>query len=224
MSDEPDEKLHPLVTTDIALFCVDGPALRVLLTRRGNAPERGRWALPGGFLRPAEDETLDHAARRVLREKAGVDVPHLEQVRVFSGRARDARGWSLSLLYFALLPKSRVPAVATGKTVAVDWADPAAPGRRLAFDHGTMLATALEALREKVRDRVLPLQLLGERFTLTELQRACEAVLGAPLDKGAFRRRLKNREGRDFVALPGEFETGRQRPAQYYRAAEDFGF
>jgi ADP-ribose pyrophosphatase YjhB (NUDIX family) len=216
------KKLFPLVTADIALFTIHDSSLRVLLVRRANAPELRGWALPGGVLKPDEDRGLDDTARRVLSGKTHVDVPYLEQVATFSGVDRDPRGWSLSVLYYALLPRDQASAVAGDKTEAVAWTDAFTPGRVLAFDHAQLLAAALTRLRDKVERSALPLHLLPERFTLTELQRTCEVILGRPLDKSAFRRRLKD-EPR-LVELEGEFLRGAQRPAQLYRAADGFRF
>ena len=92
----------------------------------------------------------------------------------------------------------------------------------MAFDHAQQLEIALARLREKVERHALPLHLLPEQFTLTELQRTCEAILGRPLDKSVFRRRLKGMD--DLVELPGQFERGQQRPAQLYAARAGFGF
>ena len=216
------KKLFPLVTADIALFTIHEGSLRVLLVKRANAPELGRWALPGGVLDPVSDADLDDTARRVLSGKTGVDVPFLDQVATFSGATRDPRGWSLSVLYYALLPRDQVPAVAGSKTAAIEWRDAFAPGHRLAFDHAELIAAALATLRDKVERAALPLHLLPERFTLTELQQTCELILGRSLDKSVFRRRLKDEPG--IVQIEGEFLYGAQRPAQLYRAAADFRF
>lgn len=214
-------RLYPLVFVDIALFSTDERGLRVLLVKRAEEPEIGRWALPGGMLRPHEDDSLETAARRVLRRKVGVEVPHLEEVASFSGPKRDARGWSIAVLFYALLPRNRISAVVRQKVDAIDWADAARPGHRLAFDHAEHLVSALQALRDKVDRQALPLHLLPEKFTLTELQRTCEAILGKQLDKSVFRRRLKGSE--DLVALD-EKVHGPQRPAQLHRAREGFVF
>ncbi|MGF6808442.1 8-oxo-dGTP diphosphatase [Paraburkholderia sp. Clong3] len=216
------KKLFPLVTADIALFTIQEGSLRVLLGKRANTPELGRWALPGGVLDPMSDSDLNDTARRVLSSKTGVDVPFLDQVATFSGAARDPRGWSLSVLYYALLPRDLVPAVAGSKTEAIEWRDAFAPGSGLAFDHAKLIAAALATLRDKVDRAALPLHLLPERFTLTELQQTCELILGRSLDKSVFRRRLKD-EPR-IVQLDGEFLYGPQRPAQLFRAAVDFRF
>ncbi|MBN3792653.1 NUDIX domain-containing protein [Burkholderia sp. Ac-20353] len=216
------KKLFPLVTTDVALFTIHDHSLRVLLVKRANAPEQGTWALPGGVLDPDGDHSLDDTARRVLSGKTRVDVPFLEQVATFSGARRDPRGWSLSVLYYALLPRDQVSAVAGKKTEAIAWVDAFAPEVLLAFDHAQLLSAALATLRDKVQRAALPLHLLPERFTLTELQRTCEVILGRPLDKSVFRRRLKDEPS--LIELEGEFLRGAQRPAQLYRAADGFRF
>lgn len=216
------KRLYPIVNADVALFTLEAMRLRVLLIQRANNPTPGGWALPGGLLNPETDQSLDDTALRVLATKTLVTLPHLEQVTTHSGPDRDPRGWSVSTLYYALLPSDKVPAVAGSKTEAIQWCDPERPGHRLGFDHGLMLAKALAALRNKLVRGALPLHLLPGQFTLTDLQRACEAILGRDLDKGAFRRQIK--QARELVKVPGAFQHGPQRPAQLYRAAAGFEF
>lgn len=216
------KRLFPIVTADVALFTLADQALRVLLIRRANDPTPGGWALPGTVLKPDIDRTVDDAALRAVASKTRVVLPHLEQVATSSGADRDPRGWSVSVLYYALLPSDQVPAVAGDKTEAIEWCDPVKPGHRLAFDHAVLLEKALDTLRDKVERGALPLHLLPALFTLTDLQRACEAILGRDLDKGAFRRKLTDQ--RVLVPVVGEFLRGPQRPAQLYRAASDFEF
>lgn len=217
-----ERPLYPLVSVDIAVFSVHEEALQVLLVRRAQEPEAGRWALPGAVLDPSLDRDLEAAARRALRNKIRVDLRHLEQLGAFSGGDRDPRGWSIAVSFYALLPFDRVDAVVGDRIEALEWVDAIRPRHRLAFDHRAQLEAATRALRGKVEHQALPLHLLPDRFTLTELQRTCEAVLGRSLDKSAFRRRLKASE--DLLEVPGEFETGRQRPAQLYRARDQFVF
>ena len=172
-------------------------------------------------MRPELDADLEAAARRVLRAKVDVDVPHVAEVRTFSGRGRDPRGWTVGVLFQALLPRDRIEAVVRSKVEEVAWVDPERTPP-LAFDHAAQLDAALAALRDKVERHALPLHLLGERFTLTELQRTCEAILGRALEKSAFRRRLRGSP--DLVEVADEFVRGAQRPAQVWRAKEGFVF
>jgi ADP-ribose pyrophosphatase YjhB (NUDIX family) len=223
-------ELYPTVMVDIAIFSADENGLRVLLVHRANEPHKGLWALPGGFLKPDADGNLESAARRVLIEKIGVDTPHLEEVCTFSGKDRDPRGWSISVLFFALLPLHQVQAVVKAKVDEVEWVDARDHGLNMAFDHETHLNRAIDVLTRKVERHALPLQLMPEHFTLTALQRTCEAILGHELNKSVFRRRLKQDlekqppEVSDLVEVDGLKETGHQRPAKMYKAREQFTF
>ena len=219
---EPRKRLFPVVTADVALFTLAEHQLRVLLIQRANDPAPGAWALPGTVLKPDLDRNVDDAALRALASKTRVVLPHLEQVTTSSGPERDPRGWSVSVLYYALLPSDQAKAVAGDKTEAIEWCDVERPGHRLAFDHAQLLARALATLRAKVSRGALPLHLLPAKFTLTDLQRACEAILGRDLDKGAFRRKLADQPM--LIPVRGQFLRGAQRPAQLYRAAADFSF
>ncbi len=215
------QQLYPLVMVDVALFSIDERGLQVLLVQRAREPQARCWALPGGILRPDVDSHLEAAARRVLRDKINVDIAHLEEVGSFSGPTRDPRGWSISLLFYALLPRDQLHALVNNRIEALEWADAANPAHPMAFDHALQLATALKVLRDKVERHALPLHLMPARFTLSELQRTCEAILGRTLDKSVFRRRLKG--STDLIELD-EFIRGAQRPAQLYRAREGFSF
>ncbi len=216
------KKLFPIVLADIALFTVQDRKLQVLLVQRQNDPASGEWALPGGILKPDQDRNLEDTAKRVLLMKAQVEVPHLEQVATFSGPDRDPRGWSVSALYYALLPHDRITAVQGEKTEAIEWCDARHPGHQCAFDHAILLQAAVTKLQKKVEHAALPLHLLPEKFTLTDLQQSCEAILGHALDKSVFRRRIKGDPA--LVLLPGQFLLGPQRPAQLYRAPPDYLF
>ena len=222
--------LYPTVMVDIAIFSVDENGLRVLLVHRASEPQKGLWALPGGFLKPELDDNLEAAARRVLNEKIGVEASHLMEICTFSGKDRDPRGWSISVLFYALLPRDQVTAIVKTKVDAVEWMDARDHGLPMAFDHEVHLKKAIDVLQSKVARHALPLHLMPEQFTLTALQRTCEAILGQALDKSVFRRRLNADLEKqpdqlpDLVEIVGAVETGHQRPAQLFRAKDGFVF
>ncbi|MDD2729140.1 NUDIX domain-containing protein [Malikia sp.] len=215
------EIIYPLVSVDVALFCVDAERLQVLVVKRAHEPAARQWALPGGILKPHLDKSLEAAARRVLAHKVSVELPLVDEVCTFSGPDRDPRGWSVSVLFYALLPRDKINALVRNKVEALEWSNASAPGHRLAFDHDHQLAAAVKKLRTKVEAGKLPLHLLSEKFTLTQLQRTVETILGRSLDKSSFRRQLKSSS--DLVELD-EYERGTQRPAQLFRASEGFSF
>lgn len=132
------------------------------------------------------------------------------------------RGWSISALYFSLLPYDQVNALVRNKVEALEWADADKPGHRMAFDHSAQLTVALQTLRNRVAYPALPLHLMPEQFTLSALQQACEIILGRKIDKAAFRRRVKGSP--DLVELEGEKLHGPHVPAQLYSAREGFEF
>lgn len=212
--------LFPLVLADVVLFTLEGGLLKVLLIRRSNAPTG--WALPGGLLNPEIDRSIDDTAIRVLATKTRVRLSHLEQIAVHSGPDRDPRGWSISVVYLALLPSDKLHAVVGDKAEAIAWCDPENLGHRLVFDHKIMLREAAATLRNRVLGGALPLHLLPARFTLTELQHTCEEISKQKLDKSAFRRQLK--DSRSLTEVRGAYKRGAQRPAQLYRATAGFKF
>lgn len=200
------------LTVDCVVFGFDEGALKILLIRRGIEPFKGRWALPGGFVRT--DETLDEAARRELREEAGLEKIYLEQLYTFGTVDRDPRERVVSVAWFALVRSAdHVPSAATDAAEA-KWFD-AGDIPRLAFDHGDILATALERLRGKIRWQPVGFELLPEKFTLTQLQSLYEAILGRELDKRNFRKKLLALDL--LVALDETTTAASRRPAQLFR-------
>lgn len=212
---------RPLVTVDVVIFAVAEGALRVLLVQRPDGPGEpfpGAWALPGGFVDLERDATLESCALRKLREKTGVAAPYLEQLASWGGAMRDPRGWSATHAYFALIPGDG--SLQPGANAAdARWFPVHGDGvrARLAFDHDEILATAIARLRAKVEYTSLPAFLLPREFTLTELQRAYEVVLGRNLEKSAFRTRIL---ASDLVQPVERVREGANRPARMYRLTQ----
>jgi 8-oxo-dGTP diphosphatase len=215
------EFVTPLVTVDLAIFSVIDEKLVVLLVQRPDTPDEPypkTWALPGGFIDIDKDADLLACARRKLLEKTGVATPYLEQLGAWGGRNRDPRGWSITQVYFSLLPAASVELRAGANAIDVRWvpieAGASGVSERLAFDHKTLLASALQRLRGKVEYTSLPAFLLPEEFTLSELQRAYEIVLDRPIEKSAFRKRVNDA---GLVEPVPRKRLATNRPAQLYR-------
>jgi 8-oxo-dGTP diphosphatase len=193
------------VTVDIVVFAIVDDALHFLIEQRTRQPARGEWALPEGFV--GEGESLDRAARRVLEEEAGVGGAHLEQLYTFGEPGRDPRGRVISVAYLAVVPGGKAAAGAPWRPVRKPPA--------LAFDHGEILQRALERLRTKTEYSTLPLRLLPDRFTLSEVQRVYEILLERPLDKRNFRRKMLALDA--IEETDGLRREGAHRPARLFR-------
>jgi 8-oxo-dGTP diphosphatase len=200
------------VTVDLVIFALRDGELEVLLVRRGVPPFEGQWALPGGFV--LEDESLDAAARRELQEETGVHDVYLEQLYTFGDPGRDPRGRVITVAYYALLTTGAEPPVAGTDAGEAQWA-PARAHPPLAFDHQRILNYALERLTNKLEYTTVGFKLLPKKFTMTQLQRVYETVLGRSLDKRNFRRKMALLE---ILEPLDEWVTdGPSRPAQLYR-------
>jgi 8-oxo-dGTP diphosphatase len=206
------EYARAALAVDCVVFGVDDGDLKVLLIKRKLAPFQGAWALPGGFVRL--DETVDEAARRELAEEASVSDVYLEQLYTFSGLDRDPRERVVSVAYYALakLSDHRIRAATDASDAA--W-HPADKLPKLAFDHKDIIEVARERLRGKVRYAPIGFELLPPRFSLTQLQKLYETVLGAPLDKRNFRKKIL---AMDLLVETDEVEQNvRHRAARLYK-------
>lgn len=212
-------KKHPMpfVRLDLVVLCVQDDSLKVLLSHRAEAPHKGKWGLPGGVLRIDLDESLEAGAQRVARERLGRSLPNLGQVAAVGGAKRDPRApWAMSVVYRSLVQ----PDLETepGKRVAeLAWRDVSEVmnSSDLAFDHNGLGKLAVEAIRQEVREMRFPAGWVPEEFTLSQLQALSEAVLGEPLDKVTFRRRME--ASGIAIILNNKFRSGGAfRPAQLY--------
>jgi 8-oxo-dGTP diphosphatase len=199
------------LTVDCVVFGFDDEELKVLLIERGLEPFKGKWALPGGFVRL--DETLDEAARRELQEESGLKNVFLEQLYTFGALNRDPRERVVSVAYYALVKLAAHETKAATDAADAQWF-PLSKIPKLAFDHADILATALARLKGKVRYEPIGFELLPSKFTLSQLQHLYEAVFETQLDKRNFRKKVLSFDL--LVALKEKQMSGRHRPAQLF--------
>jgi 8-oxo-dGTP diphosphatase len=198
----PGDFARPSVTVDLVIFTVIDKELRVLLVQRNEHPFKGRWALPGGFVRVKDDrkdqgEDLDAAAMRELEEETGLASGEagrifLDQVRTFGRPGRDPRMRVISVAYYALVRPTLVPLIRAGGDVAhAKWfAFSELPKDALAFDHREILDTALARAQADLDRTAIAFELVPETFTIQELRTVHEAIRGETLDPGNFRKKF----------------------------------
>jgi 8-oxo-dGTP diphosphatase len=208
------------VTVDVVILTMSGTRLHVLLVRRGVAPYKGMWAIPGGFKRP--NESLDEAAQRELAQETGLDsMSLLTQFGAYGDPGRDPRMNVVTVAYLAVLRE--VGAVVAGSDAAAAALVPVSEALNgkveLAFDHKQILRDAVERVRVDLELTGIATAFVGPTFTLAELRAVYEAVWGVHLDGANFRRSVVTEDG---WVIP----TGRRtrpgstggKPAELYRA------
>ena len=217
------------VSVDVVLLSVIDGELFTVLIRRKEHPHKGQWSLPGGFLR--KDESLPDAAARVLEQKVGLGGVFLEQLFTFGAPNRDPRTRVITVAYFALVDASRFPSSEHNKghfeiaLLGVPWEGetggpvdaigPNGEARPLAFDHADILGMSVKRIRGKLDYTPIGFQLLPPLFTLRDLQVVHETVLGRPLNKDSFRRRML---ASGLLEATGERrQDAAHRPAELYR-------
>ncbi len=196
---------RPAVTTDCVVFGFDGHNLQILLIQRGIEPFKGAWAFPGGFL--DINETAEQGALRELKEETCLQLNYLKQVGAFSDVDRDPRTRVITIAFYAL-----------AKMSTVQGGDDAAKAQwfslnevpRLAFDHDYILRKTMQKLRQDIHFEPIGFGLLEEEFSMSELQRLYEAILGVKFDRRNFYKKMLQ------TGILDEVEDEREESTTYY--------
>ncbi len=220
---EPGDFERPSVAVDVVLLTVRDGGLWTLLYRRAEFPDKGLYALPGGFV--GMDEGLEAATARVLRTKADLADVFVEQLYTFGDPARDPRMRILTVAHYALVPAHVFDRTAGLQArLAVPW-DGVAGGAvevrvageplALAFDHATIIGAAVQRIRGKLSYVPIAFELLPGTFTLRQARAVYEAIRGHALNKDSFRKTLLSS---GLVEPTGARQVGvGHRPAALYR-------
>ena len=200
------------LSVDCVIFGFSGNELKVLLLKW---KEVHRWSLPGGFIQT--DEKIEDAAIRVLKQRTGLGDIYLRQFHTFGGLERSGvelkkelflkvfgievpvESWLfsrfVSIGYYALVDFKDVTPTLDPVSEAAEWWN-VSELPDLILDHNQMVDKALSALRLQISTEPIGLSLLPEKFTLPELQKLYETILGKEIDRRNFRK--KNAEHRNF--------------------------
>jgi 8-oxo-dGTP diphosphatase len=201
------KQLQALICADVVVFTISDGTLQLLLRQRSAAP--AQWALPGGYVEV--DEDLATCAERTLAAQTGLTDVFLEQLYTF-GRPESYRGERIvTVAYYALVPVDRLPGTTRDGTAWFPLAD--VPSLR--SDQTAIADLAHQRLVSKLDYSTIAFEFMPERFTLSELQRVYEIILGIPLDKRNFRKRILGFEC--IEATDEQRRIGSHRPARLYR-------
>ncbi len=207
-----NEEYKCAMSVDCVIFGYDAEEeLKVLLLACNMTPYDGLWSLLGDLIQPNED--LDHAPKRIFKERAGLENVYYEQVKTFGDISRHPLGRVISTAYYSLVQISSIP-ISSHLKDRVRWKSISEVGQ-LAFDHNQILDESLQRLRQRLREAPIGFDLLPDKFTLAQLQTLYEVVLDIELDKRNFRRKLKSL---DILEDVGEYQKEvHHRPARLFR-------
>ena len=207
----------PSVTVDIVVFSIKNNDLKVLLVKRNIEPFKDKWAIPGGFVKI--EESLEDAAKRELSEETGVKNVYLEQLYTFGEPKRDPRGRVITVAYMALINSEHINLKASADVSKSEWFS-IKEIPTLAFDHKKILEYALLRLKWKFEYTTVAFSLLGEKFTMSQIQKLYEIVFNQKFDKRNFAKKilslniLKDEEIKKDVS---------HRPPQLYSLKKEIG-
>lgn len=174
------------VSVDCIIFGMNEGELSLLLLKRNFEPEKGKWSLMGGFVQ--QNESVDAAAKRVLKELTGLENVYMEQVGVFGEIDRDPGERVISVAYYALINVDEYDHQLVKKHNA-KWIN-IHDLPELSFDHPAMIEKARELMRRKASLEPIGLNLLPRLFTLSQMQSLYETIQGETIDKRNFRKKV----------------------------------
>lgn len=175
------------ITIDSVVFGFEQGSLEVLLVKHAEGISKGKWGLPGGWIK--QEEGIDAAAHRLLRELTGLDQIYLEQLKAFGDPNRFPDGRVITIGYYALVKREDYRIKAGFTASEAKWYK-VREIPDLIYDHNEILEYSLQNLRNRVRQAPIGFTLLPEKFTLLQLMQLYEEILGVEMDKPNFRRKI----------------------------------
>ena len=176
------------VAVDAVVFGY-GPeeGISILLIKRKYEPFQKQWALPGGLV--LNDESLETAVKRELKEEAGISVNYLEQLYSFGEPNRDPRNRVVSVTYFGLVRPDHFQLSAQTDAEDVGWFT-IKKLPKLAFDHKEILTVALKRLRGKLAYEPIGFELLDKKFPFSDLENLYQILLDHDIDRRNFKKKI----------------------------------
>lgn len=201
------------VAVDIVLFGYESSQLYVLLIQQKYGKFKDQWSLPGGFVK--NNEGLHEAAKRELKEEAGISAAALEQLYSFGDQIdRDHRFRVISIAYFGTVVPSKMKLNATTDALDARWFS-LEEIEALPYDHNTILDTAFERLKAKLFYQPIGFNLLNKKFPFSDLENLYMTILQKKIDRRNFRKKILSF---DFLEETDEVVSkGSGRPAALFK-------
>ncbi|NAS30031.1 NUDIX domain-containing protein [Flavobacteriaceae bacterium R38] len=200
------------VAVDAVVFGYKDKMLNVLLIKRSIEPFKNSWALPGGLV--LENESLEAAVERELKEETNATIDYLEQLYSFGTPNRDPRNRVISVTYFALVKPEHHTIKADTDAKDVAWFD-IQKLPELAFDHKTILETAKKRLQSKLTYEPIGFDLLTDKFLFSDLEKLYMTILEKEIDRRNFRKKILSFD--ILEELEEKVSEGRGRPANLFK-------
>ena len=224
-----NNNIIPNISVDCVIFGFDFEKLNVLVIERKLEDESGKnvfidHTLVGHHVR--RGETLDESAARILKDSTGLSNIYMEQFYTFGNPSRLHKDRAqLWLKAIGLNPESRIISIAYFSLININKVNLPKTERNacwmavnkievLGFDHNKILEKALIALQTKIKTQPIAFELLPQKFTLTQLQKLYEVVLGIEIDKRNFRKKVTS--ATYIIPLNEKQKNVSHKPAQLY--------
>lgn len=201
------------VSVDAVVFGYDKElGISLLLIKRKYEPFQKSWALPGGLV--LNNESLEEAVRRELKEEAGIDVSYLEQLYSFGKPNRDPRNRVVTVAYFGLVRPDDYQLSAQTDAEDVAWFN-INKLPKVAFDHKTIIDTAIKRLQNKISYEPVGFELLDEKFPFSDLENLYSTLLGREIDRRNFKKKIMSLNFLEELKETIQRKSGR--PAHLYQ-------
>ena len=203
------------------LFTVKAGEVKVLLVQRSNRPYTGKWMLPSGAVYNNED--CETAIKREMLEKTGITGIYVEQFHTFSDPKRSPLMRMIAVGYIGIVNSENLKIKKkTEKTQDSEWFNLRDIPTDLAYDHREILLEAIETIKHKIMRSTIVESLLPKYFTLPELQKVYEAILGRQFDRRNFRKKFL---GLNLIENTGlTLDVKGHRPANLYKFVTKNGY
>ncbi|WP_299799735.1 NUDIX domain-containing protein [uncultured Maribacter sp.] len=203
------------LSVDAVVFGYEADNISILLIKRKYEPFKDKWAIPGGFV--LDDESLEEAVERELKEETGIKINYLEQLYTFGKPNRDPRGRVVSIAYFGLIRPNAFKIYASTDAAQVQWFN-INKLPELSFDHKEILDAAIKRLKGKITYEPIGFELLDTKFPFSDLEKLYSTLLGREVDRRNFRKKIMGLNILD--ELDEKVSKGSGRPANLFQFNE----